>query len=60
ANVTFHGGNDRTWGETGIGGSYSWNDSHSFVYGQTSVNTSLNNFADSYELSAKIGLRMTW
>ncbi|MBC8946139.1 autotransporter protein YapJ [Xenorhabdus indica] len=60
ANVTFHGGNDRTWGETGIGGSYSWNDSHSFVYGQTSVNTSLNNFADSYELSAKIGLRVTW
>ncbi|MBD2813978.1 autotransporter outer membrane beta-barrel domain-containing protein [Xenorhabdus sp. Flor] len=60
ANVAFHGRNDRTWGETGIGGSYSWNNSNSFVYGQTSVNTSLNNFADSYELSAKIGLRMTW
>ncbi|MEX0446537.1 autotransporter outer membrane beta-barrel domain-containing protein [Xenorhabdus sp. SGI246] len=60
ANVTFHGGNDRTWGETGIGGSYSWNKGNSLVYGQTSVNTSLNNFADSYELSAKIGLRMTW
>ncbi|WP_340614099.1 autotransporter outer membrane beta-barrel domain-containing protein [Xenorhabdus thailandensis] len=59
ANVAFHGGNDRTWAETGIGGSYNWNDGNSFIYGQTSVNTSLNNF-DSYELSAKIGLRMTW
>ncbi|MBE8595165.1 autotransporter outer membrane beta-barrel domain-containing protein [Xenorhabdus sp. BG5] len=61
-NVAFHGGSDRTWAETGIGGSYNWNDGNSFIYGQTSVNTntSLNNFADSYELSAKIGLRVTW
>ncbi|MEQ1975987.1 hypothetical protein [Xenorhabdus sp. SGI240] len=51
---------DRTWAETGVGGSYNWNDGNSFIYGQTSVNTSLNNFADSYELSAKIGLRMKW
>ncbi|MBD2796311.1 autotransporter outer membrane beta-barrel domain-containing protein, partial [Xenorhabdus sp. 18] len=60
ANVDFHGGNDRTWAETGVGGSYSWNDNNSLVYGQTSINTSLNNFADSYELSAKIGLKATW
>ncbi|WP_338883292.1 autotransporter outer membrane beta-barrel domain-containing protein [Xenorhabdus sp. TH1] len=59
ANVAFHRGNDRTWGETGIGGSYSWKDNQSVVYGQTSVNTSLNNF-DSYELSAKVGLRVIW
>ncbi|WP_340618047.1 autotransporter outer membrane beta-barrel domain-containing protein [Xenorhabdus entomophaga] len=59
-NVAFHGGNDRTWAETGVGGSYNWNDGNSFIYGQTSVNTSLNNFADSYELSAKIGLKVTW
>ncbi|CAM4003260.1 autotransporter outer membrane beta-barrel domain-containing protein [Xenorhabdus thuongxuanensis] len=59
-NVAFHGGNDRTWAETGVGGSYNWNDGNSFIYGQTSVNTSLNNFADSYKVSAKIGLRMTW
>ncbi|WP_244967816.1 autotransporter outer membrane beta-barrel domain-containing protein [Xenorhabdus budapestensis] len=60
ANLVFLSGNDPTWGETGVGGSYSWNKGNSFVYGQTSVNTSLNNFADSYELSAKIGLRVTW
>ncbi|OKP05696.1 autotransporter outer membrane beta-barrel domain-containing protein [Xenorhabdus eapokensis] len=60
ANIAFHGGNDHTWGETGVGGSYNWNDENSFIYGQTSVNTSLNNFADSYELSAKIGLRVMW
>ncbi|WP_340615041.1 autotransporter outer membrane beta-barrel domain-containing protein [Xenorhabdus thailandensis] len=59
-NVAFHGGNDRTWGETGAGGFYSWDDGKYSVSGQTSVNTSLNNFADSYELNAKIGLRMTW
>ncbi|WP_053014335.1 MULTISPECIES: autotransporter outer membrane beta-barrel domain-containing protein [Xenorhabdus] len=59
-NIAFHGGNDRTWAETGVGGSYNWNDGNSFIYGQTSVNTSLNNFADSYELNAKIGLRVTW
>ncbi|PHM60122.1 autotransporter outer membrane beta-barrel domain-containing protein [Xenorhabdus ishibashii] len=60
ANVAFHGGNDHTWGETGFGGSYSWGNGRYSVSGQTSVNTSLNNFADSYELSAKIGLKMTW
>lgn len=60
ANVAFHGGNDRTWGEAGAGGAYSWGNSKYFVYGQSSVNTSLNNFADSYELSAKIGIKATW
>ncbi|WP_340610706.1 autotransporter outer membrane beta-barrel domain-containing protein [Xenorhabdus bharatensis] len=60
ANVSFHGGNERTWGEAGAGGSYSWGNGRYFAYSQTSVNTSLKNFADSYELSGKIGLRMTW
>ncbi|MCG3471379.1 autotransporter outer membrane beta-barrel domain-containing protein [Xenorhabdus bovienii] len=60
ANVAFHGGNERIWGEAGTGGSYSWDNRKSFVYGQTSVNTSLNNFADSYELNAKIGIKVAW
>ncbi|MCC8379032.1 autotransporter outer membrane beta-barrel domain-containing protein [Xenorhabdus sp. PB30.3] len=59
-NVPFHGRDDLTWGETGVGGSYSWDNRNSFIYGQTSINTSLNNFADSYELSAKIGIKVMW
>ncbi|WP_099140329.1 autotransporter outer membrane beta-barrel domain-containing protein [Xenorhabdus kozodoii] len=60
ADVTFSRGSDLTWSELGAGGSYRWRDGKYTVFGQTSVNTSLNNFADSYELGAKIGLRMTW
>ncbi|MDE9532425.1 autotransporter outer membrane beta-barrel domain-containing protein [Xenorhabdus bovienii] len=60
ADVAFISGNDRTWGDGGAGGSYSWDNGKSFVYAQASANTSLNNFADSYELKAKVGLRTTW
>ncbi|MDC9620699.1 autotransporter outer membrane beta-barrel domain-containing protein [Xenorhabdus sp. XENO-7] len=60
ADVAFISGNDRTWGDGGAGGSYSWDNGKSFVYGQASANTSLNNFADSYELKAKIGIKTTW
>ncbi|AOM41008.1 autotransporter outer membrane beta-barrel domain-containing protein [Xenorhabdus hominickii] len=60
ADVAFISGHDRTWGDGGAGGSYSWDNRKSFVYGQASVNTSLNNFADSYELKAKIGIKTTW
>ncbi|MDE1491234.1 autotransporter outer membrane beta-barrel domain-containing protein [Xenorhabdus bovienii] len=60
ADVSFHGSNERFWGEIGAGGSYSWNEGKYFVYSQVSANTSLNNFADSYELNAKIGIKATW
>ncbi|WP_143706555.1 autotransporter outer membrane beta-barrel domain-containing protein, partial [Xenorhabdus innexi] len=60
ANVAFHSKNEPIWGEVGSGGSYSWDNRKSFVYGQASANTSLNNFADSYELKAKIGIKVIW
>ncbi|PHM45547.1 autotransporter outer membrane beta-barrel domain-containing protein [Xenorhabdus miraniensis] len=60
ADVAFTRGHDRTWGDVGAGGSYSWDNGKSSVYGQASANTSLNNFADSYELKAKIGIKTTW
>ncbi|WP_245737337.1 autotransporter outer membrane beta-barrel domain-containing protein [Xenorhabdus japonica] len=60
ADVAFISGNDRIWGDMGAGGSYSWDNGKSSVYGQASANTSLNNFTDSYELKAKIGIKTTW
>ncbi|MGJ0577612.1 hypothetical protein ACR71G_05715 [Xenorhabdus bovienii] len=58
--VGFNRRQGRGGGVRGASGSYSWDNGKSFVYGQASANTSLNNFADSYELKAKIGLRTTW
>ncbi|OTA16213.1 autotransporter protein YapJ [Xenorhabdus vietnamensis] len=60
ADVAFISGNDRIWGDVGAGGSYSWDNGKSSVYGQASANTSLNNFADSYELKAKVGIKVMW
>ncbi|CBJ79363.1 putative Outer membrane autotransporter [Xenorhabdus bovienii str. Jollieti] len=60
ADVAFISGNDRTWGDGGAGGSYSWDNGKSFVYAQASASTSLNNFADSYDLKGQVGLRTTW
>ncbi|MDC9591279.1 autotransporter outer membrane beta-barrel domain-containing protein [Xenorhabdus sp. XENO-10] len=60
ADVAFISGNDRIWGDMGAGGSYSWDNGKSSVYGQASANTSLNNFTDSYELKAKIGIKVMW
>ncbi|CEE91887.1 putative Outer membrane autotransporter barrel [Xenorhabdus nematophila str. Anatoliense] len=60
ANVGFISGDDRTWGGVGAGGSYHWGDGKYFIYGETSANTSLNNFADSYDMKAKIGIKRTW
>ncbi|MDR0219762.1 MAG: autotransporter outer membrane beta-barrel domain-containing protein [Enterobacteriaceae bacterium] len=60
AGTSFHGSNDRTWGEVGAGGSYSWNEGKYLVYSQATANTSLNSFADNYELGGKIGLRVAW
>ncbi|WP_186435622.1 autotransporter outer membrane beta-barrel domain-containing protein, partial [Xenorhabdus innexi] len=60
ANKAFSSRNDRLWGEVGAGGAYSWNNGKYVVYSQTSVNTSLNNAADNYEINAKLGLKIAW
>jgi len=58
AGVAFDSRNDRLWGGVGLGGSYNWaNDKYS-VYGEGSVNTSLNNFADSYALKGTVGFKV--
>lgn len=51
---------DRLWGGIGLGGSYNWNDDKYSLHGEGSVNTSLENFADSYDLKGTAGLRVSW
>ncbi|CBJ81699.1 putative Outer membrane autotransporter barrel [Xenorhabdus bovienii str. Jollieti] len=60
ANVGFISGNDRTWGGMGTGGSYSWGNGKYLIHGEISANSSLNNFADSYDMKAKIGIKRAW
>lgn len=60
AGVDFANDNDRTWGGMGAGGTYSWNDDAYALYGEGSLNTSLNNFADSYTIKGTIGFKMKW
>ncbi|MCX5577036.1 autotransporter outer membrane beta-barrel domain-containing protein [Kaistia terrae] len=51
---------DRFWGGVGLGGSYDWNDDKYSIYGEGSVNTSLQNVADSYDLKGTAGFRVKW
>ncbi|MBV2143353.1 autotransporter outer membrane beta-barrel domain-containing protein [Falsochrobactrum sp. TDYN1] len=52
--------NERLWGGIGLGGSYNWDDDKYSLYGEASINTSLNNFGDSYNYKGNIGFRVKW
>ncbi|WP_139974596.1 autotransporter-associated beta strand repeat-containing protein [Ochrobactrum sp. CGA5] len=58
--VDFSTDNDRTWGGIGAGGTYMWAGQKYSIYGEGSINTSLNHFADSYVLKGSAGFRMKW
>ncbi|PYE89002.1 outer membrane autotransporter protein [Phyllobacterium leguminum] len=58
--VAFTSKNDRTWGGIGTGGTYSWADGKYALYGEVSVDTSLENFADSYKVNGNAGLKVSW
>lgn len=60
AGVNFDTENDRTWAGVGAGGTYAWANNKYALYGEGSVNTSLNHFADSYALKGTIGFKMSW
>ncbi|MGW6778656.1 autotransporter outer membrane beta-barrel domain-containing protein [Brucella pseudogrignonensis] len=49
---------DKTWGGIGIGGQYAWANYQYAVYGEGSVNTGLNHFADSYTIKGNIGFKV--
>ncbi|WP_150740577.1 autotransporter outer membrane beta-barrel domain-containing protein, partial [Pandoraea anapnoica] len=58
AGVDFDTRTDRTWMGAGVGGSYSWADNKYTVYGESSVNTSVNHFGGNYNVKANLGFRM--
>lgn len=60
AGVNIDTDNDRTWAGIGAGGTYAWADNKYAVYGEGSINTSLNHFADSYTLKATAGFKVKW
>jgi len=60
AGVSFASEQDRLWGGLGIGGSYNWNDDKYSIYGEGLVNTSLNNFGDSYSIKGQAGFKVKW
>jgi len=60
AGVDFDTDNDKTWGGIGAGGTYAWADNKYAIYGEGSVNTSLNHFADSYSLKGTVGFKVKW
>ncbi|HHV67161.1 MAG TPA: autotransporter outer membrane beta-barrel domain-containing protein [Ochrobactrum intermedium] len=51
---------DGTWGGIGAGGTYAWADNKYAIYGEGSINTSLNHFADSYALKGNLGFKVKW
>ena len=58
AGVSFDSRNERIWGGIGLGGSYNWNDDKYSIYGEGSVDTSLQNFADSHAFKGSLGFRV--
>nr|WP_313015815.1 autotransporter outer membrane beta-barrel domain-containing protein [Brucella intermedia] len=58
--VSFASEKDRLWGGVGVGGSYNWDNDKYSIYGEGIVNTSLNNFGDSYSLKGNVGFRVKW
>lgn len=60
AETAFSSRNDRLWGGLGVGSSYNWNNDLYSVYAEGLINTSLNNFADSYGVKGNLGFRMRW
>ncbi|KAA9357804.1 autotransporter outer membrane beta-barrel domain-containing protein [Ochrobactrum quorumnocens] len=60
AGVDFDTDNDKTWGGIGAGGTYAWADNKYAIYGEGSINTALNHFADSYALKGTVGFKAKW
>lgn len=58
AGVNFIAQNDKTWGGVGAGGTYTWADDKYSLFGEGSINTSLQNFADSYSVKGTFGFKI--
>lgn len=51
---------ERLFAGIGIGGSYNWGKDKYSVYGEGSINSSVNRFGDSYGYKGIVGLRIKW
>ncbi len=60
SSVRFTNKSERLWAGIGLGGSYNWNDDMYSIFGEGSVNTSLNHFGDSYSYKGTVGFRVKW
>lgn len=60
ADVRFATDNDRLAAGITLGGSYSWNDGRTSVYGEVIARSSLENVGDSYAVGGTAGLRVKW
>jgi outer membrane autotransporter protein len=58
--TSFANSQDRLWGGMGGGGAFSWANDRYAVYGEASVNTSLDDFGDSYSYKGTAGFRLRW
>ena len=60
AGVSLASRQDRLWSGLGLGGSYNWDNDKYSIYGEGLINTSLNNFGDSYSVKGNVGFRIKW
>ncbi|MFS2324259.1 autotransporter outer membrane beta-barrel domain-containing protein [Brucella sp. H1_1004] len=60
ADKTFDNANDNISGGIGAGGTYAWADDKYALYGEGSINTSLNSFAKSYAIKGTLGFKARW
>ncbi|GAA5628314.1 adhesin BmaC autotransporter [Brucella sp. NBRC 12953] len=51
---------DKSFAGIGFGGTYAWADNKYALYGEGSINTSLNHFADSYTIKGNLGFKVKW
>jgi outer membrane autotransporter protein len=51
---------DRSWGGIGMGGTYQWAEAKYALYGEATINTALNHFADSYTIRGNLGFQVRW
>ena len=51
---------ERLFGGIGIGGTYSWAGGRYALYGEGTIDTSLNRFGESYSIRGTVGFRSTW
>lgn len=58
--TTLVSGNDRLWGEIGLGGTYNWGNDNYSLYGEVTASSSLKHFGDSHVLGGRLGFRLQW